>query len=96
MVANQEVEEDRTSDTDPDKHIVSIYTDSFPVLVDPAPDLSSSQQQCPLCFDTQGRTYSGLTKHKAAVRVSNQKQRHGNSKRATVTNETIYPPPSSE
>lgn len=47
MVANHEVEDDRASDTNPDEHIVSVYTDSFPVLVNPAPDLSSSQQQCP-------------------------------------------------
>lgn len=41
-------------------------------------------------------TYSGLTKNKPAVRVSNQKQRNGNSKRATVADEAVHPPPSAE
>ncbi|KAI6759296.1 hypothetical protein HG530_009976 [Fusarium avenaceum] len=53
MPANHEVEEDRSSNTNPDEHI-------------------------------------------PAVRVSNQKQRNGNSKRATVADEAVHPPPSAE
>lgn len=39
MPANHEVEEDRSSNTNPDEHIVSVDSNVFPVPVDPAPDL---------------------------------------------------------
>jgi hypothetical protein len=43
MPANHEVEEDRSSNTNPDEHIVSVDANVFPVPVNPAPDLSMNQ-----------------------------------------------------
>lgn len=95
MPANHEVKEDRSSNTNPDEHIVSIDANVFPVPVNPAPDLSvESANNAPIVW--KGKTYSGLAKNKPAVRVSNQKQRNGNSKGATVADETVHPPPSAE
>lgn len=39
MISNHEVKDQRPNDTDPDEHVVGVYTDVFPVLIDPAPDL---------------------------------------------------------
>lgn len=39
MISDQEVKDQRPNNTDPDEHIVGVYTDVFPVLIDPAPDL---------------------------------------------------------
>lgn len=95
MISNHEVEYERSSDTHPDEHVISIDADIFPVSVNPAPDLSF-ESATNTAFVTRRDIYSGLTKHKAAIRVSNQKQRHGNSKRATVTDEAVHPPPFTE
>lgn len=97
VIADHEVEKKRSSDTDPNEHVVSVDSNAFPIPVNPAPDLSLKLAvRFTLFFFSWIYTYSGLTKHKAAVRVSNQKQRNGNSKRATVTDEAIHPPPFTE
>lgn len=40
MIADHEVEKKRSSDTDPNEHVVSVDSNAFPIPVNPAPDLS--------------------------------------------------------
>lgn len=41
MISDHEVKDQRPNNTDPDEHVVGVYTDVFPVLIDPAPDLNT-------------------------------------------------------
>lgn len=52
MISDHEVKDQRPDNTNPDEHVVGVYTDVFPVLIDPAPDLYTvSRGVLKTCFE---------------------------------------------